>query len=219
MSQSPDHFMKRLIQVFCLMLFSTGASHALVDITDEGHFAFNFELAAHEFAEANSGRSPSSWEDFHHYFSKPIDEVFPQILPTKRYAFLEKPVRMRSDSDFEILIIARKPIRESHRYRNWLGSRSRKWGEPGRYALTRSKSEGFMRQWLSEIAVQRIFRDANTTLPEPDKEPNRPPELTFYLSRYAEWIVLTGVLLGMVGIWFINRKNPAAQAESTGSSP
>jgi hypothetical protein len=207
--------MKRLIRIFCLMLLTAGVSHALTEMTEEDSFAISLELAAHELADANSGKSPSTWEEFQPYFSKAIDEVFPHILPTKRYAFLETPIRLRADSDVEILIIARKPIRKSHSYRNWFGSRSRKWGEPGRYALTRSMSEGFMRQWLSEIAVQRIFRDANTTLPEPDNEPNRPSEIKFLLSKYAEWIVLTGVLSGLAWLWFINRKKPDPHAEAT----
>ncbi|MES2923575.1 MAG: hypothetical protein V4819_18615 [Verrucomicrobiota bacterium] len=200
--------MKRLIQVISITLFSSSVSQGLVEFTEEASFVVQVELSAHEYAEAHAGSSPTSWTDLQPYSSKPFDEVFPRILPTKRYAFLPKPVQIHALSDEEILLIARKPIRNFTSYRNWYGSRSDKLGDPGRYMLTRSKSQGFLRKWLPEVAVQRIFRDATAGLPEPDNEPERQYMIDFRRKKRAPWIALAAVVLGTFILWFINRSKP-----------
>lgn len=200
--------MKRLIQTICIMLFSSSVSQGTVSITGEGDFANQVTMAAHEFAEAHAGSSPTSWMDLQPYFSKPVDELFPRILPTKRYAFLPKPVQLGAFSDDEILLIARKPIQESTSSRSKKGDRSDKLGEPGRYVLTRSKSQGFLRHWLPEVAVQRIFRDAKAALPEPDNEPERQYMIDYRRRKMAPWIVAAAVALGTFILWFLNRNNP-----------
>ena len=163
----------RKLHVICLLLAASPAARGLSYSTVEGSFALQVALAAEAYSQEHGGRSPASWPDLEPYFSRPIDEEFRAVTPTKRYAFLPQPLPLPPPHDGDLLLITRRPFREMRLYTNWYGGGSQGLREPGRYIIYRTDSGEFEGSYVEEAYIQQAFNGSGSLLPSPDSEPLR----------------------------------------------
>jgi len=177
--------------------------------TPDGIFASVAAKAATRFSEQNDGRAPTSWADIETYKQAPIDETFSYLLPSRRYAFIEENLRLPESSRHQgtLLLIARRPFRNSKHYSPWYGGFGLGLTEPGRYIVYCTKSGEYRSKFLLEDSVQKIFATAPHLMPEPDSEPERAYITKHRRKQLTKWIVMTVGLLGTLYlIWRTRRR-------------
>jgi len=182
--------MNRTIHVLCILLAVSQAAHALSYSTAEGTFARQAAMFTDLYYKEHNGRSPATWSDLQSYLDRPIDEVFYYILPTKRYAFLRRPLRLPPPHDGELLIVTRRPFRESRLYTSWYGGISRGLREPGRYIVYRTSAGSFEARYVEEAYIEQAFRGSESLLPSSDSEPERRHESEARWRSFFTWAVI-----------------------------
>lgn len=200
----------RTIHVLCILLVLSQAAHALSYFTPDGIFAQNMASCAEVFSKEHAGRSPTSWADFQPYFQNPIDETFRHITPTKRYAFLSRPLHLPPPYDGDLLIVTRRPFRDGRLYTNWYGGISHGLREPGRYIIFRTGAGTFHAYYVEEAYVQQAFRGSESLLPSPDTEPERPRESEARRRSIISWAVAVLVAGAFLARLFFRRSAAAS---------
>jgi len=187
------HPVNRTIYVLCILLAVSQAAHALSYSTAEGTFAHQVTMFADVYSNEHNGRSPASWSDLQPYLDQPIDEVFYYILPTKRYAFLQRPLRLPPPHEGELVIVTRRPFRESRLYTSWYAGISRGLREPGRYIIYRTSAGSFKARYVEEAYIQQAFRGSESLLPSPDTEPERRHESEARWRSFVSWAAIAAI--------------------------
>lgn len=127
-----------------------------------------------KFFESEKKRLPESWKELEEAWGKPFDEVFPHVLPTRRYAFYSPPLilKIHEKRSMQVVAITRKPMWETTRKGNM--GRTIALKGPGRYVLLhRDQKDGFFIEWFDEPTIQRLWPSTGQALPIPDNEPER----------------------------------------------
>lgn len=123
--------------------------------------------------ELERKRLPESWKEVDEERQHPLDEVFRNVLPTRRYALFSPPVvlEVHEKESVQLLAMTRKPMWETA----WKGDIWRKetLKGPGRYLLYREPDGQVLCQWFDECTLQRFWRTTGHALPIPDNEPER----------------------------------------------
>jgi hypothetical protein len=176
---------------------------ALSYSTAEGVFARHLAGIASSYAVLHEGRAPSSWTDIEAYLDRPIDEVYRHITPTKRYAFLSRPLSLPPPREGELLVITRRPFRDTRLYQGFFGI-GRGLREPGRYILYRTPDGEFTSSYVDEAYVQRAFRGFESLLPPPDSEPMRRHEVEARWRSIFTWCGVVAVV-ALFAWWFLRR--------------
>lgn len=171
-------------------------------------------MFARIFAAEHGGQSPASWADFQPYLVRPIDEAYRDITPTKRYAFLSKPLHLPRPYKGELLIITRRPFRDGELHTNWYGGISHGLREPGRYIVYRTPTGGFHSSYVEEHYVQTAFRGSEFLLPSPDTEPLRLRESQ---ARFRSVLVWTVIAL-IAAVFLARRLFPSLSISSANDS-
>ncbi|MCW1884103.1 hypothetical protein OKA04_05135 [Luteolibacter flavescens] len=127
-----------------------------------------------KFHEMDKGRKIGSWKDLDDVWGKPLDEVYPLVLPTRRYELFSPPVELPLHEKLSMQIVAmtRKPMWETTRKGNM--GRTMALKGPGRYVLYREPDGDYRTRWFDESEVQRLWPRTGRALPVPDDEPERP---------------------------------------------
>jgi hypothetical protein len=192
--------MKRTIFALCCVFAVGHAAQASSYSTAEGSFARNIALVAKFYAKDHEGRSPTAWSDLNPYFDLPIDEAFRHILPSKRYAFLTQSLKLPPPYEGDLVVVTRRPFRDSTLYTTWYGGTGRGLREPGRYIIYRTSEGSFQGIYVEEAYIQRAFKGFEHLLPVPDTEPERPFE-----SRVRFWLIIKLVCFAAVAFVFVPR--------------
>ncbi len=143
-------------------------------------------IAASIYAIQHDGLAPSSWDEIQPFFSKPIDEAYEHIAPTKRYAFLAQPLRLPPPVHFEVLLITRRPFRDITVSQGLFGLLDG-LSEPGRWIIYRRDDGGFAPVWMDEAYVREAFRGFESLLPAPDSGPLRRHEVEARRNSIVKW--------------------------------
>ena len=186
--------MKRAIYVLCILLDASISAQAHRYGTPEGVFANGLAQNASFFAMEHEGRAPSSWADI---FNGTIDAAYWYITPTKRYAFLSQPLHLPPPHEGDLLIITRRPFRDSSPY-GLFGTGLR---EPGRYIIYRTSTGEFTSAYVDEAYVQRAFRGFESLLPTPDTEPMRRHEVEARDESIVIWC-MAGIAVVFLVLFF-----------------
>jgi hypothetical protein len=192
--------------VLFLFLFAATAPvlRATVYVAQDGAFAAEACTAAGQFAAAHGGRSPSSWGDIEAYLTEPLDEVYTDLLPTKRYAFLTRPLQLPAPYTGDLIIVNRKPYRELTAEKTMLGT-IQALTDPGRYIIYRTRDGGFHSAYVDETYIQTVFENSPDLLPTPDREPERSWEHAARRSSIVGWVAPVAIFC-LVGYWFLTQK-------------
>lgn len=143
-------------------------------ITREASFCLAMATSLEVHTKEHEGRLPSSWESVRLPEGvSSFDEIFPDITPTKRYAFLPQPVTLIPPHEGELVMITRRSFREA---RHEPGLFAVPFTEPSRYLIYRQPGGEFAALLVREEYVQAVFRGQESLLPVPDGEPLRTRE-------------------------------------------
>ncbi len=167
-------------------------------------------MLADTFAREHEDRSPASWSDFDGYLTSPVDSVFYHIIPSKRYAFLSKPLNLPAPHLGNLLIITRRPFRDGRLYANFFGGISHGLREPGRYIIYRTQSGQFQASYVDEAYVQQAFRGSEALLPSPDTEPLRRHETDARKRSIITWAVAAAIPITLLTWRFFRRSSTSA---------
>jgi hypothetical protein len=162
----------RIVLGLILVFISPTIGSALSYGTPDSGFCHNMVSFLEIYEKQNEGRLPTSWADLDRSSSKPIDEIFYYLQPTKRYAILSPPVPLPRPLEGKLIVMTRQPYRDTELYSGWFGI-SRRLGKSG-YRIVYKIPEGvFQTKFVSEDYIEEVFRRAESSLPEPDKELER----------------------------------------------
>ena len=144
--------------------------------------------------EEEEKRLPRDWKELSDSWQRPLDEVFPKILPTVRYEYFNPPLvlRVHDHKTIEILAITKKPMIETTSIDSPFGYTDALTG-PGRYMIRRERGDDWGREWFDEAAVQRIWSGTGRALPLPDAEPE--PE---WIGKIRSKILARQITLSLV---------------------
>ncbi len=194
--------MRDMVSILCVLLALCQEVQALSYGTPEQGFAHSMTIALETYSRDHDGRTPGSWEDLEQYFtSRSIDETFYYILPTKRYAFLQQPVRLLPPHEGELIIVTRRPFRESRLYTSWYGRIREGLREPGRYIIYRSSTGSFDSRYVLEEYIQQVFRGQEDLLPTPDTERMRQHEGEARWWALVRWIGILFIPVVLLARW------------------
>ena len=177
------------LALFSIWLLLAVSSPAWGQGTTEGLLAHHMAFLASEYAKQNGGLAPSSWSDLEAPIGRPLDQDFGQILPTKRYAFLSRPLSLPPPHDGELLVITRRPFRAASFHQTIFGVHDG-LRERGRYIMYRNKKGEYTAAYVAEAYVQEAFRGFESLLPAPDNEPLRPHEVRARRRAIISWGVI-----------------------------
>lgn len=158
--------------IACISASITGAS-ALTESTPEGVALMNIASSVTGFEEEHK-RLPRDWKELSDAWQRPLDEVFPKVLPTVRYEYFHPPLRLRFNEHqtIEVLAMTRKPMMEMTSRQSFSGYTTALKG-PGRYLIRRDPENRWRQQWLEESRIQVLWPGTGHALPLPDAEPER----------------------------------------------
>ena len=193
-----------IVSILITTFFTT--SQASVIVTHESHVISKIaeELSLGEI-------QATSWEELEKERAEPIDQTFPKISPTKRYAFLANPLKLTPPLDGELYIIARRPFPSTAELQP-------DYKSLGRYIIYR-QGEKIKSQWIKEEYIQVLFKDHISILPTPDNEPLRPEEIEAKYGRHATTIgyatLFALVLIGPIIFFFTDRLSRKIKSTAT----
>jgi hypothetical protein len=127
-----------------------------------------------KFHEDENNRLPRDWKELGDAWQRPLDEVFPKVLPTVRYEYFNPPLRLRyhEHKTIEVLAMTRKPMMEMTSRQSFSGYATALKG-PGRYLIRRDPGDVWGFEWLEESRIQSLWPGTGRALPVPDAEPER----------------------------------------------
>jgi len=167
------------------------------------------------YFESTKKRLPESWAELEKAWAKPLDEAFPQVLPTRRYQWYSPPLDVRLDEkrSLQLVAITRTPMLELT-YTDDKGEATAFKG-PGRYLLYREEDGTFRHQWFDESEVQRLWPSTGQAMPVPDDEPERPwvrlAQRSIIMNRVGIGIAIAMVLGGIAVHYRAKRRARAPQ--------
>jgi hypothetical protein len=152
---------KRTIYILWILLVVPRAACAYNVNSRDAQFTHEVVRYAQRFANEHDGYAPASLSDLEQDFGRPIDEAYPGITPTKRYAFLSQPLHLPPPHEGDLLIITRRPFRDTYLYKHWFRGVTQGLLEPGRFIIYRTGAGEFRASYVDESYVQNAFRASN----------------------------------------------------------
>lgn len=197
-----------LLPLICMLAIATPAA-AWTYRTPERTALSNIGSTIKGF-EVMHRRKPRDWGELDKALGKPLDKVFPTVLPTTRYMYFDPPLTLRLHAHREMKVVAltRKPMLETTMKESWLGRTIHLKG-PGRYLLHEGK-DGYLIQWLDEPVIGRIWPSSGKALPDPDSEPERAwvrEARSSIILRRMFWGGVPAGLLAVVVLRFRRRRH------------
>lgn len=193
--------MKQTICALCILLITSHVAQALSYSTAEGCFASSIAQLSGLFAGEHEGQAPKSWSDIQAYLDRPIDKIYYYVLPTKRYAFMARPLQLPPPHEGELIIVTRRPFHDSRLYTNWFGGISGGLREAGRYIVYRRNSGEFESSYVDEAYIEKVFRGSESLMPAPDTEPERRHE------RNARWhFIINWGIFAVIATFVVARR-------------
>lgn len=190
----------------CIFLFSlamTAGAGAWSISTEEGARASRVARWMEFYAMEHEGRLPGSWADLELEPGFRLQDEKERVAMTKRYAFLEKPLRLTRPLEGEVLVMSRNSFRPRNGYTNWHGGISFRLGEDGRRLICRTGDGRLQGIFLKEEEVEKAFLGSEHLLPVPDPELVRDDTKQLAGEWVRDWGVLT--VLGVGGFWWLMR--------------
>jgi hypothetical protein len=167
------------------------------------------------YFESTKKRLPDSWAEVEKAWAKPLDESFPQVLPTRRYQWYSPPLGLRLGEKrlLHLVAITRKPMLEMT-YSGEKGETTAFKG-PGRYMLYREEDGNLGHQWLDESEIQRLWPSTGEALPVPDEEPERPwvrlAQRDIIMNRVGIGMAIAMVAVGIAAHFRAKRRERTMQ--------
>lgn len=147
-----------------------------------------------EYLRETGKEAPKTWEEMEVLFGVAMDEKFPHVIPTRRYAFVTNNVRLL---DGRILLVMRSPFRDVRLYTAWHGGVVHGLRERGRWVILQDAESVVRACYVQENAVVSAFAEAGIPLPTPDGLGEWPHEEAHRHGRNTE------VILGCLGIGLV----------------
>lgn len=151
--------------------------------------------------ESQEKRLPRDWKEISDVWQRPLDQIFPDVLPTVRYEYFNPPLilRFHPQRSIEVLAVTRKAMTETTRKESVFG-RVAALKDPGRYLIRRESGGDWGTQWLDEAAIQRFWPSTGRSLPTPDTEPERK-----WIAAARHQILLRRIAVSLVAALIVVR--------------
>jgi hypothetical protein len=165
-------------------------------------------------ARGTGKKVPQRWEEMEVFFGRPVDEQFPYVVPTRRYAFITNDVRVQ---DGRILLVMRSPFRDVRLYTAWCGGIAHGVRERGRWAIVQDEKSVIHARYIPEDIVVGAFARAGVLVPVPDGLGEWPLEVAYRQDRNATitaGCVAFGFPIAILLTFRMRRANKAREATS-----
>ncbi len=185
----------KIIAVIIILATIPHFASALSYSTATGSTATNIQLSM-EYFQKEHGRLPISWDEVARYLDgSDIDEIFPYVQPSKRFAFLTEPVpyTLWGSKKVQIIMIMRSPFRDSKLSMGIFGIR-KGLRDKGRYAIYQGPDGGLGSGYIYEDKVIASFKAAGVVLPTLDDLPPFPHIGKYYRSQIYFWLSIVLVI-------------------------
>ena len=192
-----------VLRLILLIFILPTVGSALTYGTPDSGFCHNMVSFLRIYESQNEGRPPTTWTELDQTLSQPIDEIYYYLQPTKRYAFLSKPVVLLKPLEGKLVVMTRRPYRDTELYSGWFGI-NRRLDKSGYRIIYKTPDGDFQTKFVAEDYIQEVFRRAKLLLPEPDNEPERSGVRDTRLHVMYRRAAYCG--LGLVAVAFLWRR-------------
>lgn len=186
--------------LIALALFISLLAHALSYSTPTRQSAHSLAISAGLHYQEH-GTLPQNWDEITRYLDgTDIDELFPYVQPSKRYAFVSEPVQisLRDHTKAKIAMMMRSSFRDLKVSGEFPGFRLKGLTKPGRYLILQSENGDMRARFVLETDIRKTFREAGIKLPKLDSLPTFPHEREYQRNRIFLWFGLTLLIAALV---------------------
>ena len=169
--------------------------------TTEARQTANVIAVATESYYEEHGQLPDNWEEITMYMDgSDIDQLFPYVIPSKRFAFVTEPVYItyHNDSKARVVMLMRSRMRDIRLSQLFMGIRKIGLTRPGRYLILQYENGDTGVRFVHEPDVRKTFRDAGVALPTADNLPPFPHVREYHRNRIFFWFAATLILSALV---------------------
>lgn len=156
-----------VLRLILLIFILPTVGSALTYGTPDSGFCHNMVSFLRIYESQNEGRPPTTWTELDQTLSQPIDEIYYYLQPTKRYAFLSKPVVLLKPLEGKLVVMTRRPYRDTELYSGWFGI-NRRLDKSGYRIIYKTPDGDFFKQnLLRKTIFKRFFVGRNYYYPNP----------------------------------------------------